>query len=56
MDVLIIGGTRYFGRSAVEQLLEAGHQPRALRRALSALRQAWARPGARALIQLLMDD
>jgi len=26
MDVLIIGGTRYFGRSAVEQLLEAGHQ------------------------------
>ena len=26
MDVLIIGGTRYFGRSAVEQLLEAGHK------------------------------
>lgn len=26
MDVLIIGGTRYFGLAAVEQLLEAGHK------------------------------
>ena len=25
MDVLVIGGTRYFGRGAVQQLLEAGH-------------------------------
>jgi len=25
MDVLAIGGTRYFGRGAVQQLLEAGH-------------------------------
>ena len=26
MDVLVIGGTRYFGRGAVEQLLAAGHR------------------------------
>lgn len=25
MDVLVIGGTKYFGRGAVKQLLEAGH-------------------------------
>jgi nucleoside-diphosphate-sugar epimerase len=26
MDILVIGGTRYFGLAAVEQLLEAGHK------------------------------
>ena len=26
MDILVLGGTKYFGRGAVEQLLEAGHR------------------------------
>ena len=26
MDILVIGGTRFFGRSTVEQLLAAGHK------------------------------